>query len=98
MPCSACRLCYVDRVLQEDDRIVVGVGDRARSGCLCGANDGLRCGFGLQAVEAPGFRDIPVLAELACEIAARSAEREDGRARQEVVQGLLLDRVDAEAR
>src|SRR5207247_5053979 len=41
--------------------------------------------------------DVPVLAELAAEVAARRAEGEDARAREEVVERLLLDGIDGEA-
>src|SRR5213076_1487578 len=41
--------------------------------------------------------DVPVLTELAGEVAPRGAEREHAGAGVEVVQRLLLDRVDAEA-
>jgi hypothetical protein len=51
----------------------------------------------LQPVQVAGLRDIPVLAELAGEIAAGSAEGQNGRAGQEVVQRLLFDRIEAEA-
>src|SRR5262249_24312250 len=40
---------------------------------------------------------VPVLAELAGEIAAGGPERQHGRARQEMVERLFLDRVDAKA-
>ena len=40
------------------------------------------------------LRQLPVLAEPAAQRAARRAERERAAARQEVVEGLLLDRVD----
>src|SRR5207253_1080667 len=42
--------------------------------------------------------DVPVLAELAGEIAAGGAEREDAAAGIEMVERLLLYRVDAETR
>src|SRR5262249_32082542 len=42
--------------------------------------------------------DVPVLAELAREVAPRGAERQDARAGVEVVERFLLDRVDAKAR
>src|SRR5262245_49952550 len=49
-----------------------------------------------ECIGLPRLGDIPVLAELAREVAACGAERQHRRARQEVVQRLLLDRVDAE--
>jgi len=42
------------------------------------------------------FAHVPVLAELAGEIAAGRAERQHGRAGQEVIERLFLDRIDAE--
>ena len=49
------------------------------------------------AVELARLGDVPVLAELAGEVAAGRAEGQHRRARQEMVERLLLDRVDAEA-
>jgi hypothetical protein len=43
------------------------------------------------------LRDVPVLAELAAQVAARGAEAEHRRAREEMVERLLLDRIDREA-
>src|SRR5262249_7360321 len=48
-------------------------------------------------VDLARLADVPVLAELAGQVAAGGAEREDRGAGQEVVQRLLLDRIDAEA-
>src|SRR5208337_5465890 len=49
-----------------------------------------------QGVQLARLGDVPVLAELAAEVAARRAEREDRRTRQEMGERLLLDRIDAE--
>ena len=51
-----------------------------------------------KAVEVARLGDVPVLAELAGEIAARRAERQDGSARKKMVERLLFDRIDTEAR
>ena len=51
-----------------------------------------------QPVHVARLADVPVLAELAREIAARRAERKHARAGIEVIERLLLDRIDAEAR
>src|SRR5690606_10115656 len=51
----------------------------------------------LQAVHLARLGDVPVLAELAGEVAAGGAEGKDARAGVEMVERLLLDRVDAEA-
>ena len=88
----------VDRVLEEDHRVVVGVGHRAAAGPHRRLGDLLGRGLGLEAVESARLRDVPVLAELAGQVAAGRAEGEHRRAGQEVRERLLLDRVDAEAR
>ena len=88
----------VHRVLGEDDRVVVGEGHAGRPAGQRGFGDALRRGFVLQAVHLAALRDVPVLAELAGQVAAGGAEGQHGRAGQEVVQRLLLDRVEREAR
>src|SRR5262249_48405513 len=88
----------VDRIFEKDHRIVVSEGDgprAARDGCL---RDCLGRSFVLQPVAVARFRDVPVLAELADEVAPGGTEGEHRRPGQEMVERLLLDRVDAEAR
>ncbi len=65
---------------------------------LGGAGDGRGRGVVHQAVHVARFRDVPVLAELAGQIAAGGAEGQHAGAGVEVVERLLLDRVDAKAR
>ena len=77
--------------------IVVGVGDAGAAQALGGPGDRVRQGDGAQPRGLAALGNVPVLAEGAGEIAAGRAERQHRRARQEVVQRLLLDRVDAEA-
>src|SRR5262249_13063421 len=60
------------------------------------SDDGLRREIDRPHVVLSRLRDVPVLAELAAHVAARGADRENARAGQEVVQGLLLDRIDLE--
>ena len=48
-----------------------------------------------QRVDFARFADIPVLAELAAQVAAGRAERQHRRAGQKMVERLFLDRVDA---
>jgi hypothetical protein len=81
----------------EDHRIVVGKGHAAAIQFLRRAGDRLRRGAVGEGVGLAGLADVPVLAEAAGQVAARGAEREDGRSRQEMVQRLLLDRIDAKA-
>jgi hypothetical protein len=64
---------------------------------LRGARDRLGIGGVGERVDLARLRDVPVLTELARQVAAGGAEGEHRRARQEVVQRLLLDRIDAEA-
>src|SRR6185295_6458184 len=86
----------IGRVLPEDRWVVVRESHTAAAhfvghpGEVCG-----RRAVG-ERVGLPRLGDIPVLTELAREVAAGSAERQHRRARQEVVERLLLDRVDAE--
>ena len=93
---QACR--HVDRVFEKDHRIVVGERDGAAAARApplrrSPAGEACRC----SAVELAGLGDVPVLAELAGEVAAGGAEGQHRRAGQEVVERLLLDRIDAEA-
>jgi hypothetical protein len=88
----------VDRVFEEDDRIVIGKGDRSRAAFDRRPRDRLRRSVALQPVVGAGFGDVPILAELAGEIAACGTEGEHGRSRQEVVKRLLFDGIEAEAR
>ena len=50
-----------------------------------------------QPVELAGFADIPVLAEFTCEVAAGGAKGKNGRTRQEMVEGLFFDGIDAKS-
>ena len=88
----------VHRVFGKDYRVVVGERNALAALFYCGARDGFRRGLVGELVEAARFGDVPVLAELAGEVAACSAERQDAAAGVEMVERLLLDWVDAEAR
>ena len=76
---------YVNATLRQPRRIG-GIGDRLR-----------RCGVG-ERVDLLRLGDVPVLTEAARQVAAGGAERQHRRAGQEVVERLLLDRIDAEPR
>src|SRR5690606_24022106 len=56
-----------------------------------------RRGGGGERVDLARLGDVPVLAEPARQVAAGGPERQHRRARQEVVERLLLDRVHAES-
>jgi hypothetical protein len=87
----------VHGVFGKDDGVVVGEGDAFAAQGLGRLRNGRRAGLILQAVHLPGFGNVPVLAELAGEIAARCAKGQDAAARIKVVQGLFLDGVHTEA-
>src|SRR6185295_14646848 len=88
----------VHRVLGEDHRVVIGEGDRLAAELQRRGGDGRRRGLVLQAVHLLRLGDVPVLAELARQVAAGGAEGKDARAGIELVERLLLHRVDAEPR
>ena len=88
--------CGVERVFHEDDRVVVGVSDAGAAQPFGRARNRVRRRMRAQARDFAALRDVPVLAERAGEIAARRPERQHRRARQKVIERLLLDRIDAE--
>jgi hypothetical protein len=94
-PALATGLGGVDRVLQEDDRIVVGKRNTPAAAGDRRLGDLRRQRRIRQRIDLAALADVPVLAETAGEIAARGAKGEDGRAGQEVAQRLLLDGIDA---
>ena len=90
------RLGHVDGILVEDHRIVVGERHAPAAVGRRGLGDLIRQGEVGQGSSLPRLADIPVLAEATRQVAARGAEGEHGRTGEEVVQRLLLDRIDAE--
>src|SRR5207245_7020504 len=89
-------LRHVDRVFQEDGRVVVGERDAAAAELLRPARDLFRGRGVRERIHLARLRHVPVLAEPAAEVAARGSEGEHAGPRQEVVERLLLDRVHAE--
>jgi len=85
----------IDGILMKDDRVVVGVGDAAAAEFFSGQSDCKGIGMVCKRIHLPGFADVPVLAEFASEIATGGSKGEYRRARQEVVEGLFLDRIQA---
>jgi hypothetical protein len=96
-PPLAAGVGHVDGVLHKDDRVVVGERHAPAAEPVGGLGDDLGGGLVGQGVGLAGLADVPVLAELAGQVAAGGAEGEDRRAGEEVVERLLLDRIDAEA-
>ena len=87
----------VDGVFGEDHRIIVGVGNGIGTVAFGGLGNGLRTGAVHQAVHVFRLGDVPVLAELAGEVAAGGTEGKNAAAGVKMVEWLLLDGVDAEA-
>jgi hypothetical protein len=94
----AARSCDVDRVLEENDRIVVGVGDAAAADLDGRFSETLGRSTVGERIHLAGLAHIPVLAELAGQVAAGGAKRQHAAAGIEMIERLFLDRVDAESR
>src|SRR5215813_7266086 len=91
-------LRHIDRIFKKDHRVVVSKSDRSAATSHRGLCNHLRRGHILNAIKIPSLRDVPVLAEFAGQVAAGSSKRQDRRTRQEVIERLLFNRVDAKAR
>ncbi len=61
------------------------------------ARDSFGCGLVGEFVEAARFGDVPILAELAGQVATRCAERQDAAAGIEMIERFFLDGIDTEA-
>ena len=87
----------VNRVFKKNNGIIVSKRDRAAASRHRGMRDRLRRGTILHAVERASLRYIPVLAELAGQVAAGRPEGKDRRAGKKMIERLFLDGIDAEA-
>jgi hypothetical protein len=87
---------HVHGVLHEYRRVVVGERDTSAIELTRGGGEILRGRSIGERVDLPGVGDVPVLAKLAGEIAPCGSEGQHRRARQKVIQRLLLHRIDAE--
>ena len=90
-------LGYVDGIFMEDHRIVVGESNAPTAQRFGHAGDGFRRGLVGQRIHLAGLADVPILTKPAAQVAACRPEGEHGRARQKMVQRLLLDGINAEA-
>ena len=88
----------IDRILGPDHRVVVGEGHALATQLPGRTGHGFRIGPLAQGIDFPRLGDFPVLAELAPQVAARRAEGKHRTSRIEMIQRLLFDRIDAEAR
>src|SRR5262249_25410516 len=73
----AARLCHVDRIFEKNHGVVVSKGNRTAAAAHSRIGNGLRGSHILNPVEIASFGDVPVLAELAGQVAPRSAKRQD---------------------
>src|SRR6516165_8927948 len=93
----AARLRHVDRIFKKNYGVVVSKGNRTAAAAHRRIGNGFRGSHILNPVEIASFRDVPVLAELAGQVAPGGAKRQDRRARQEMIERLFLDRIDAKS-
>src|SRR2546423_9665067 len=70
----ATSLCHIDRVLGEDNRIIVGECDRSTAESLRCQRDLLRRRSIRELIPLARFGDVPVLAKPAPEITSRCSE------------------------
>ena len=70
----AARLRHVDRIFKKNHGIVISKGNRTAAAAHRRIGNGFRGSHILNAVKIASFGDIPVLAELAGQIAAGSAK------------------------
>ena len=78
----AAGLRHVHRIFKKDHGIVVGKGDGSAAASHCRFCNRRGRGHVLNTIKISGLGDVPVLAELACQIAAGSTEGQDRRTRQ----------------
>ena len=88
-------LRHVDCIFEKDYRIVVGERNGPATALHCRFCDRLGRSQILHAIKIPDLGDVSVLAELAGQVAAGGAKRQDWAARQEVIERLLFDWIDA---
>ena len=88
----------VDRIFGPDDRIVVGEGHATASELPGRFGDRFRLGHFAGRIDVARPRGVPILAEAAGQVAAGRTERENSRARIELVERFFFDRIDAESR
>ena len=92
----AAGLRRIDGILVKDDRIVIREGNRAAAEFRRRACNGLRRCFLRQRLHLARLAHVPILAELAGEVAARRAEGEHRTSRKKMMQRFLFNRIDAE--
>ena len=84
-------------VFGKDDRIVVSKCDAIAAHFSGSFRNPFRTGLVLETIHFTAFGNIPVLSELAGQIAAGSSKAEHAASRVEMVERFLFNRVDAKA-
>ena len=88
--------CGVIRVFIKDDRVRIRVGNAFRSRKDCLADDFLRRKIIVMRFLRRALRNLPVLAELAMQVASGGGDRERSRLRQDVEQRFFLDWINVD--
>ena len=87
----------VDRILSPNDWIVIRESNAGATQFAGRARHGHRFSDRAQTFDLARFRNIPVLAKLAAQVATRCAKRKNRRARKKMIQWFLFDRINAKA-
>ena len=95
---SVTRIGDIHRILGENDRVVIGESNALGAGTLSCVSDLVGPREVHQPVHVARLGDVPVLTELARQVAAGGAEGQYARPGEKMIQRFLLDRVDAEPR
>lgn len=74
MPAFMAGLRHINRVLMEDNRIIIGVGHAPATEFRRSPGDRLGRGFVGQGIHFAGLAHVPILTELAGQVAARRPE------------------------
>jgi hypothetical protein len=83
----------LDHILDKNGGFHIGGGNRGAAVFLGQGSDPLRRKIEIEGLLRRGLGDLPVLAELAMEVAAGSSDGEGTAGRQDMKKGLLLNRI-----
>jgi hypothetical protein len=85
----------INGIFMKDYRVVVGIGNTLTTQSLRRLRDHLGRGLIGEGIDLARLADIPVLAKLAGQVTTGRAKRQDGGARQKMIQGFLFNGIDA---
>lgn len=89
---------HIHGIFQKYDRIIIGKSHRPAAELARRLGDHGRRGVVIEPLCFSGLADVPVLAKFAGKIASCRTEGQNWRARQEMIQRLFLNRIDAKPR